>query len=144
MWSTQEFEQWWPKTGSLLKSSLSVWNAAFLSLLPTNPHPLPLLESSGAGLTRTVLQLAALACVQEHKACQWRTAVCQPFRAKRDGVLGVSQWAREFKPDSLEWRTALFKSQMVTPSLHSSALGARSCGKRRRDNSTSSLNSLFH
>lgn len=41
----------------------------FPSFLLT-PGPLPPLESSGAGLTRAVLQLAALVCVQEHKACQ--------------------------------------------------------------------------
>lgn len=86
---------------------VSMWNTALLSPLPTDPlHPLPPLESSGAGLTRAVLQLAALACVQEHKACQWRTAVCQPFGAKGEGGLEVSQRAWEFEADSADCQTS--------------------------------------
>lgn len=86
----------------------SVWNSTFLSPSPSpHLHPLPLLKSSGAGLTRAVLQLAALVCAQEHKACQWRTAVCQPVSAEREGQIGVGQPAWQFKPDDLEWRTVL-------------------------------------
>lgn len=138
MWLTQKYKQWWLESSRLIYPVwlLSVWNTASLqssSQHPPPPHPLPLLESSGAGLTRAVLQLAALACVQEHKACQWRTAVCQPFEAEGEGALGVSQRAWEPEPDSPVWRTASLKAQTAAPSPSSGCFRcACSCRKTEK------------
>lgn len=154
IWLTQKYKQWWdPKC----HSEYQVCETPPSSVLPNPtppPHPLPLLESSGAGLTRAVLQLAALVCAQEHKACQWRTAVCQPFRAEGDGGIGVGRPAS--KRDSSNQTTRNDAQSCVLWGAHGDSFSfflcfcflvcfrfTCSCRKRTRDRLTSPLKSLF-